>query len=88
MVSKKVIVINEQGLHMRPAGILSKAVKAHPDCEITLNANGKTVKANSPMTIMAAGIKKGAEVEIICSGAEEQSVLDEIAALFAEGFGE
>ena len=26
MVSKTVTVINEQGLHMRPAGILAKAV--------------------------------------------------------------
>ena len=88
MVSKKVTVINEQGLHMRPAGVLAKAVKAHPDCEVTLNANGKTVKANSPMTIMAAGLKKGSEVEIVCSGADEQAALDEIAALFADGFGE
>lgn len=88
MVSKKVTVINEQGLHMRPAGILAKAVKAHPDCEVTLNANGKTVKTNSPMTIMAAGLKKGSEVEIVCSGADEQAALDEIAALFADGFGE
>lgn len=48
MVSKTVKVVNEQGMHMRPAGELAKAVKAHPDCEVTLNANGKTVKAKSP----------------------------------------
>ncbi|MDE7303383.1 MAG: HPr family phosphocarrier protein, partial [Oscillospiraceae bacterium] len=42
MVSKTVKVVNEQGMHMRPAGELAKAVKAHPDCEVTLNANGKT----------------------------------------------
>ena len=33
MVSKTVTVINEQGLHMRPAGILAKAVAAHKDCK-------------------------------------------------------
>lgn len=88
MVTKKVTVINEQGLHMRPAGILAKAVKAHPDCEVTLNANGKTVKAKAPMQIMSACMKKGCEVEIVCNGADEQAVLDEVAALFADGFGE
>ena len=73
---------------MRPAGILAKAVKAHPDCEVILNANGKTIKAKAPMQIMAACLKQGCEAEIQCSGADEQAVLDEIAEMFANGFGE
>ena len=63
MVSKKVTVVNAQGMHMRPAGDLAKAVKAHPDCEVTLTANGKTVKAKAPMQIMSACIKCGNEME-------------------------
>lgn len=88
MVSKKVTVVNEQGMHMRPAGELVKVVKAHPDCEVTLNANGKTVKAKAPMQIMSACIKCGNEVEIVCDGTDEQVVLDEIVAMFESGFGE
>ena len=88
MVSKTVKVVNEQGMHMRPAGELAKVVKAHPDCEGTLNANGKTVKAKAPMQIMSACIKCGNEVEIVCNGTDEQAVLDEIAAMFENGFGE
>lgn len=88
MVSKKVTVVNAQGMHMRPAGDLAKAVKAHLDCEVTLTANGKTVKAKAPMQIMSACIKCGNEVEITCNGADEQAVLDEIAAMFESGFGE
>ncbi len=88
MVSKKVTIINEQGMHMRPAGVLAKAVKAHPDCDVTLNANGKSVKAKAPMQIMSACMKKGCEVEIVCDGAEEEAVLNEIAAMFESGFGE
>lgn len=88
MVTKKVIVVNEQGLHMRPAGILAKAVKSHPDCEVTLNANGKNIKAKAPMQIMAACMKKDCEVEIVCDGADEKAVLDEIVKLFEDGFGE
>lgn len=88
MVTKKVTVVNEQGLHMRPAGVLAKLVKTYPDCEVTLSANGKQVKAKAPMQIMSACIKKGCEVEIACDGVNEQAALDEIAALFATGFGE
>lgn len=88
MVSKKVTIINEQGMHMRPAGVLAKLVKAHPDCDVTLNANGKSVKAKAPMQIMSACMKKGCEVEIVCDGAGEAALLDEIAAMFESGFGE
>lgn len=88
MVTKTVTVINEQGMHMRPAGALAKAVKEHTDCEVMLKANGKTVKAKAPMQIMSACIKKGCEVEIICDGANEQTVLEEVSAMFEEGFGE
>ncbi len=33
-------------------------------------------------------MKKGCEVEIVCDGADEQAVLDEIAGMFESGFGE
>ncbi len=88
MVAKKVTVVNEQGLHMRPAGILAKAVAAHKECKTTLHVNGKEVNAKAVMQIMSAGIKCGMEVEIVCEGEMEQAVLDEIAGMFAEGFGE
>ena len=88
MVSKKVTVVNEQGMHMRPAGELAKLVKTFAGCEVTLNANGKTVKAKAPMQIMAACIKCGNEVEIVCNGENEQAALDQIVAMFENGFGE
>lgn len=88
MVKQTITVVNEQGMHMRPAGMLAKAVKAHADCTVTLTANGKTVKASAPMQIMSACIKKDCQVEIACDGADEQAVLDEIVAMFADGFGE
>ncbi len=40
------------------------------------------------MQIMAAGIKRGTEIEIACDGESEKDALDEIAAMFENGFGE
>ncbi len=88
MVTKKVTVVNEQGIHMRPAGMIAKVVKEHPECEVALVVNGKEVKAKAPMQIMAACMKQGCEAEVVCNGTDEQSVLDEIVALFESGFGE
>lgn len=88
MVSKTVKVINAQGLHMRLAGVFAKAMAAHKDCKVTLNANGKSVNGKAVMQLMAACIKYGCTVEIACDGEDEQAVLDEAAAMFESGFGE
>lgn len=88
MISKVITVINEQGLHMRPAGILAKAAAAHKECNVTLNVDGKNINAKAIMQLMSAGIKCGTKVEIVCDGADEQAVLDEVAGMFENGFGE
>lgn len=88
MVSKTVTVINAEGMHMRPAGIIAKAAKEHADSEVIMKANGKEIKAKAVMQIMTAGIKKGTDVEIIVNGGDEQLVLDEFVQMFENGFGE
>ena len=88
MASKIVKVVNAEGMHMRPAGIITKAAKSHPDGEIIMKANGKEIKATAVMQIMSAGIKKGTDVEIIVTGGNEESVLDEFVKMFEDGFGE
>lgn len=88
MVSKVVTVVNAEGMHMRPAGMIAKTVKAHPDSEVIMKVNGNDIKAKAVMQIMAAGIKKGTEVELVVTGADEQAVLDELVQMFEDGFGE
>ncbi len=88
MVTKSVKVINEQGMHMRPAGILAKTAAVYKDCNITMNVNEKKVNAKALMQIMSACIKCGNTVEIVCEGTDEEKALDEISGLFENGFGE
>ena len=88
MVSKTVEVINAQGMHMRPAGILTKAAAAYKECNITMKVNGKDVNAKALMQIMSACIKCDNSVEIVCDGTDEQTALEEISGLFESGFGE
>ena len=71
-------------MHMRPAGIIAKLAKEHPDSEVIMKANGKDIKAKAVMQIMAAGIKKGTEVELVVTGGNEQAVLDEFVIASAE----
>ena len=80
MVTKTVTVVNEQGLHMRPAGQLAAEMKKFPGCTITIASGDKTAKATAVMQIMAA--------EITADGDNEQAALDKAVELFESGFGE
>lgn len=88
MVSKTIEVVNKEGLHMRPAGILSAEMKKFADCKVTLKVDEKVIKATAVMQIMAAGIKCGSTVEITAEGENEQAALDKAVELFETGFGE
>ena len=88
MVSKTVQVVNEQGMHMRPAGLLVAEMKKFPNCVVMLNTNGKSAKATAVMQIMAAGIKCGSEVEITADGENEDAALAKAVEMFESEFGE
>ncbi|MBQ9680294.1 MAG: HPr family phosphocarrier protein [Ruminococcus sp.] len=87
MVSKKVTIVNAQGFHMRPANVFAAAMMKH-SCDVTLKVNGKDVNAKSLMNIIAACIKCGNEVEVVCNGADEEAALAEAVEMIESGFGE
>ena len=53
MVSQKTKIINEQGMHMRPASVLSQAL-APFESSIKILFNGNEYDAKSVMMLMAA----------------------------------
>ena len=46
------------------------------------------VNAKSVMNLIAACIKFGAEIEILCDGQDEEAALKEAVSLVEDGFGE
>ncbi|MGN0172292.1 MAG: HPr family phosphocarrier protein [Acutalibacteraceae bacterium] len=87
MVSKTVTLSNAQGFHMRPAGVFAGEMGKFQS-DVTLIHNGKEVNGKSLMNIIAACIKCGMQVEIRCSGADEQEALDKAVSLIESGLGE
>lgn len=87
MVSAKTAVINPMGMHMRPAGMFANAMMKF-DSDVNLVAGGKTVNAKSIMNLIAACIKCGTEVEVQCSGPDEEAALLEAVRLIETGLGE
>ena len=87
MVAQTITIKNEQGLHMRPAGVLSKAAAKYP-CDVKLISGDKEVNAKSIMLLIGACLKCGMDVTVQCDGDQEEDALKEIITLFEDGFGE
>lgn len=87
MVSTKTTITNPMGMHMRPAGMFANAMMKF-DSDVNLVAGGKTVNAKSIMNLIAACIKCGTEVEVQCSGPDEEAALLEAVRLIESGLGE
>ena len=87
MVSQKITVTNEQGMHMRPASLFSQTVTPFAS-DVKILFNGTSYDAKSVMMLMSACIKCGAEIEIQCDGADEQDALKKAIELVESGLGD
>lgn len=87
MVSGKVIIKNQTGLHLRPAGLLCK-IAIEFNSRVSLRHNEVTANAKSVLGVLGACIKSGDEVEIICEGDDEETALKTILEAIENGLGE
>lgn len=87
MVSRTLTVTNPSGLHLRPAGVLSQtAMKFKSD--VIIECGEKRIVAKSVLNVMAAGIKCGTEINVICEGEDEAEALETLAKAIEDGLGE
>ena len=87
MVSKKVVIQNPTGLHLRPAGILCKTAMQFKSM-ITFTFDNTTANAKSVLSVLGACVKSGYEIEIICEGSDEQAALAAMVEAVESGLGE
>lgn len=86
MVTKKVVVAESAGLHLRPAGKLCELSLKYQS-KIQIKKGTSTANAKSVLGILAARVQQGDEIEIICEGADEKDALEAIVKVMQEGFG-
>lgn len=87
MVSKKITISNKTGLHLRPAGILSK-VAGGCKSSVTLIKDDKKVNAKSVLNVMSAQINLGDEIIVECEGETEEADLKTVIEAIESGLGE
>lgn len=87
MASKTITITNEQGLHMRPAGVMAQAMAAFKS-DINIVMGDKKINAKSVMNIIAACIKCGSEITIEAEGDDAEAAVAKAVELIESGFGE
>ena len=87
MVSKKVKVVNPSGLHLRPAGVLSQTAMKFKSRTL-IECGEKHIVAKSVLNVMAAGIKCGTEINLICDGEDEAAAMETVSKAIESGLGE
>lgn len=87
MLSQKVVIKNPTGLHLRPAGVLcNQAVKF--DSLITFTFGDTTANAKSVLSVLAACVKCGDEIELVCEGEDEEKAIQCMVEAIENGLGE
>ncbi len=87
MVTKKVVIKNPTGLHLRPAGILCKEAMQFKSL-ITFKFKDNTANAKSVLSVLGACVKSGDEIEFICEGEDEEAALARLIEVVESGLGE
>lgn len=78
-------ILNEEGMHARPAGALVK-VAGEFKSVIEISAKGQKKSAKSIMGIMTLGLAFGDEVIITANGEDEAAALTKIGELIQNKF--
>ncbi len=87
MITRKITIQNESGLHLRPAGVLCKTAMDYKSL-ITFQHGDLTANAKSVLSVLGACIKQGDEIEITCSGADEEDAMKALIQVIETGLGE
>ena len=87
MTKKEIKILNELGIHARPAGMIANT-SSRFICDIKIIKDKMEVNAKSIMGIMTLAAGKGTVITIVTNGADEVKALEAIGELFLKKFDE
>lgn len=85
MVSKELTVINDSGIHARPAALIVETATKFR-CAVIFIKDGMRANAKSIMNIMLLAAEPGALIRVEADGPDENDALSAIENLFMTKF--
>ena len=87
MASRRLRILNIKGLHARASARLVEVVEAH-DAQATVSKDGMSTSGDSIMGLLMLGAGIGSDIEVETEGPQAEALMEAIAALVGEKFGE
>lgn len=85
--ARTVVVVNQLGLHARPAARLAQEAQNF-DAEISVVCDDQEVDAKSILDILTLAAAQGSTLELRADGGDAEAALDCLEELFKTRFGE
>ena len=87
MIEREAKIVNQLGLHARPAAALVKLASGF-QADIEVVKDGMAVNGKSIMGVMMLAAECGSSVTLRADGPDEQQAVEALLSLLAGGFGE
>jgi phosphocarrier protein HPr len=87
MIKKELVVINETGLHARPAAQFVKAAGQF-QASVLVVVGDRKINAKSMLSVLSGGITKGTKIILEIDGQDEAAAEQALSNLIESGFGE
>ncbi len=87
MIEKIVKIVNNAGLHTRPAAMIVK-IAAKYKSEFYIFKDGVNVNGKSIIGVMTLAAAKGTELKLLFEGVDENEAAESLTDYFARGFDE
>ena len=87
MIEKTVKIVNNAGLHTRPAATIVK-LAARYKCDFFISKDGFNINGKSIIGVMTLAAEMGSELELTFEGVDEKEAAEEISDYFNRGFDE
>jgi phosphocarrier protein len=87
MLTRKVAIVNQYGIHARPAAMMVR-VATRFVADIFVEKDGTRVSGKSIMGLMTIEASSGSHLVLMAQGPDAEQALDELAALIEGRFGE
>jgi len=86
MLEREFEILNEQGLHARPATALVNAIQKYKS-EVFLLCQGKKINAKSILGVLVLAAEKGARIKVQASGEDAEDAVNSVLQLASTKFG-
>jgi phosphocarrier protein HPr len=87
MLEKKALIVNDAGLHTRPAATIVKLAAKYKS-DLFIIKDGMEINGKSIIGVMTLAAEKGSELILRFDGEDEEKAAEEILDYFKRGFDE